>query len=527
MAEIALDPRLYDAAVFDMDGVVTDTASVHERAWRETFDRYLERLAVDAGTTPDPFTAEDYLSHVDGKPRFDGVRAFLASRGIELPEETEDGSPSVRGIGDEKNALFGEMLESGGATALPGVREFVSALTGAGIRVAVISASRNAPEVLESAGVAGLFETRVDGNVANELGLAGKPDPAVFLEAARRLGAEPGRTIVLEDALAGVEAGRSGGFGLVVGVDRGAGEADLRSRGADAVVTTLEEFRVLDGFDDTPRTAPDVPGIVELWPALARGLPPRRPLAVFLDYDGTLTPIVERPEDALLGEKMREQIAELAASCFVAVVSGRDASFVVEQVGLDSVTYLGSHGFDVVAPAGRKLPADARARFERFESPLQAAGDALERELAEIEGAQVERKRFAIAIHYRRAAEESLPVIKEAVEREAARHDELVVTGGKKIFELRPAVDWNKGTAVAWVLESFGLADDDTLPAYVGDDVTDEDAFEHLAAEGITVMVVSGESRETRARFTVTDTDQVATLLGLMAARCAPPDDAG
>jgi alpha,alpha-trehalase len=232
-------------AIFDTDGVITDTAAVHERAWRGVLDD----AARGHGVADRPFTHEDYLEHLDGRPRYDGVAAFLASREIDLPFGDPSDSPSadtVCGIGNRKNERFLDELRSNGVGAYPSTVELVRVLRRRGVRVAVISASRNCAEVLAAAGVADLFEQRVDGVVAAELALAGKPDPAVFVEAADRLGVEVDAAAIIEDSRAGVVAGHRGGFGLVVGIDRtGPGDA-LRSAGAHLVVSDLAEIRVLE-----------------------------------------------------------------------------------------------------------------------------------------------------------------------------------------------------------------------------------------------------------------------------------------
>jgi beta-phosphoglucomutase family hydrolase len=238
----AIDRSETDAVVFDMDGVVTDTASVHARAWKRLFDEVLAERGQP------PFDIEtDYRRYVDGKPRSAGIRDFLASRGITLPEGDPDDPPereTVAGLGNRKNGYFLTELREQGAKPYPTTVELVRRLGEKGIGTAIISASRNMDEVLKSAGLADLFRVRVDGNEAARLGIPGKPDPAVFLEAASRLGAEPARAAVVEDAIAGVEAGRRGRFGLVVGVDR-TGDADgLRRAGADVVVSDLGELEI-------------------------------------------------------------------------------------------------------------------------------------------------------------------------------------------------------------------------------------------------------------------------------------------
>jgi beta-phosphoglucomutase family hydrolase len=235
VAAPVISPARYDAVIFDLDGVVTDTASVHAAAWRRLFDDYLASQPSRAGENHRPFTDEDYRWFVDGRSRYDGVRAFLASRRI-----TEDPSV-VQGLGDRKDEYFQESVKQHGVRVFDGSVVLLRLLKAAAMRVAIISASRNCVEVLKAAGLDDLFDVRIDGVVAGELGLPGKPDPAVFLEAVRRLQVAPSRAVVVEDALAGVAAGRRGGFGLVIGVDRTGHPDELRAAGADLVVTDLAE----------------------------------------------------------------------------------------------------------------------------------------------------------------------------------------------------------------------------------------------------------------------------------------------
>jgi beta-phosphoglucomutase family hydrolase len=240
----------YAAVLFDLDGVVTPTAEVHMRAWAEMFNEFLGEYAdqhpgTDPETGPDTsaYTDADYFAHVDGKPRYDGVRDFLVSRGIELPEgdQPDDAPPTVRSLGDRKNDAFNHVLARDGVTAYPGSVALLDHLRDLGTPLAVVSSSANAPSVLDAAGLADRFATVVDGRVATELGLPGKPAPDTFLHAAEVLGASAATSVVLEDAVSGVRAGRAGDFGLVVGVDRGAGVATLTEAGADVVVPDLAD----------------------------------------------------------------------------------------------------------------------------------------------------------------------------------------------------------------------------------------------------------------------------------------------
>ena len=236
-----------DAVIFDMDGVVTQTASLHGAAWTQLFNTYFEERGQRTGERFAPFTDADYLRYVDGKPRYNGVRDVLAARGITLPWGDPDdppGAETVCGLGNRKNVHFVAAIEERGAQVFESTVELIHELTAAGVRVAIISASKNATMILDSAGVRDLFETQVDGVVAAEMGLAGKPDPAVFLEAARRLGVGPDRAAVVEDAISGVQAGRAGRFALVIGIDRGGNAEGLAANGADVVVSDLVEAAV-------------------------------------------------------------------------------------------------------------------------------------------------------------------------------------------------------------------------------------------------------------------------------------------
>lgn len=239
-------PDQIRACLFDLDGVLTPTALVHKAAWQETFDAFLRQRAEQTGEPFVPFDVEqDYNVYVDGKQRADGVRSFLASRGITLPEGSPDDpvtADTVNGLGNRKNVVLLERLRAVGVEAYPGSVTYLKAAVRAGLRRAVVSASANCREVVAAAGIEDMLEVRVDGVVARQEKLRGKPEPDTFLAAAKRLGVAPEEAAVFEDALSGVAAGRAGGFGFVVGVDR-VGQADaLHAQGADIVVTDLVEL---------------------------------------------------------------------------------------------------------------------------------------------------------------------------------------------------------------------------------------------------------------------------------------------
>ncbi len=234
------------ACLFDLDGVLTQTAKVHAAAWKQMFDAFLRKRADERGEDFRPFDeAKDYEDYVDGKPRYDGVASFLASRGIHLEDGSADDSPkrdTVHGLGNRKNEIVLAMIENDGVEPYDGSVEYVHAVRAAGLRTAVVSSSANAHDVLAAAGIGSLFETVVDGLVTERERLAGKPAPDTYLAAARTLEVQPAQAAVFEDALAGVQAGRAGHFGTVVGVDRlGQAEA-LRAHGASVVVADLSEL---------------------------------------------------------------------------------------------------------------------------------------------------------------------------------------------------------------------------------------------------------------------------------------------
>jgi len=239
-------PDAIRGCLFDLDGVLTQTAKVHDAAWTEMFDEFLRERARRTGEPFVPFDpVKDYDDYVDGKPRVDGTRSFLAARGIELPEGREDDPPdaeTIYGLGNRKNEIVLAKIRSDGVEAYEGSVRYVRAVRDAGLRRAVVSSSTNCRDVLAAAKIEDLFEARIDGIVAERDHLRGKPAPDTFLAGARALGLEPAQAVVFEDALAGVEAGRAGKFGFVVGVDRVGQAAALRQHGADAVVQDLSEL---------------------------------------------------------------------------------------------------------------------------------------------------------------------------------------------------------------------------------------------------------------------------------------------
>jgi len=236
----------YDAVLLDLDGVITDTASIHAACWKQMFDEYLQKRATQRGEAFRPFEiATDYRLYVDGKPRFDGVRDFLTSRNIQLPEGSPEDSPeaeTVGGLGNRKNDLVNKIIEDKGVEPYEGSVELIHQFRDQGFKIAVVTSSQNCTAVLKAAKLDGFFDVQVDGNTIHAQHLAGKPAPDTFLMAAKLLGVEPARAIVIEDAISGVEAGCAGEFGLVIGVARKGNADELRRHGAHLVVNDLGEL---------------------------------------------------------------------------------------------------------------------------------------------------------------------------------------------------------------------------------------------------------------------------------------------
>jgi trehalose-phosphatase len=503
----------YQAVILDLDGVITQTARLHARAWQCMFNGYLQQHSAPGQKSPELFDINaDYRTYVDGKPRYDGVRSFLASRDIHLPQGTPDAPPgqeTICGLGNRKNEIFLELIEAEGVDIYPDTVEKIHQWRSQGLKTAVVSSSRNCKAILENAELLHLFDTKVDGVDSARLALKGKPAADIFVKAAEQLGVEPPQAIAIEDAIAGVKAARAGNFGLVVGVDRqGSQREALLSHGADRVVTTLQELNL--AMDPTP---PDgLERMDEIWQRL-KG----HRLALFFDYDGTLTPIVAQPEAAKLAERMRSHLQTLSRHCKVAIVSGRDLADVQRMVGLDNLYYAGSHGFDIAGPGDLHMQQqDARKSLPE----LNQAEDQLRQKLAQMPGVKVERKQFAIAIHYRNA---QVPVetVEAVVNEVQGQFPSLRKKSGKKIFELQPDVDWHKGRAIRWLMDRLELTPPQVVPIYLGDDTTDEDAFCALADIGITIHV-GNEGAETQAQYLLPNTDAVEAFLQLLLQHMPP-----
>lgn len=524
--------HLFEAVIFDLDGVITRTALIHAQAWKETFDEYL-RLRERRDKEPfKEFTyQEDYLKFVDGKPRYEGVKSFLASRGIKLPFGDPADAPeeeTICGIGNKKNMLFSKILREKGVEVYPSSVEFVHSLKKAGIKVGVASSSKNCVQILEVAGLKDLFETIVDGKVSARLGLQGKPEGDIFVTAAYNLGVSPAKAVVVEDAISGVEAGRNGGFGLVIGVARERNQAELLDNGADIAVSDLSRINLewidawflripssLFTFWEKRRTMSDIikeeKTDIFINPYYFRSSKELffsgKKLAFFLDYDGTLTPIVDRPEYAVVSSEMRKILKQLSSKYPTAIVSGRLKKNVENLVGIKGLFYAGSHGFEISGPNTLMIHPQAK----EFVPLILEVTNKLKEELSNIEGVIIEEKKLSVAVHYRLVNQEYWDRIKDVVKKSICNLPSLRLMKGKKVFEIMPATDWNKAKAVRWIMQVLGLDWDTTSVIYLGDDTTDEDVFRFIRTRGLGILV-SENPRPSAAEFRLASPDEVGKL---------------
>jgi alpha,alpha-trehalase len=400
-----------------------------------------------------------------------------------------------------------------GAPVFDSTIALVRELHDAGVRTAVYSSDRSCEQVLGSVG--DIFTVRVDGR-----SYPGPPSDSrstVLLNIATQLDARPERCVVVVGSEAGVSAGRNGGFGLVIAVSR-TGHADrMRRNGADAVVDDLAGILVRSG-DRRLSTLPDA---LQSYSQIAAAVALRRP-AVLLDFDGTLSDIVDDPDTAKLVDGAAETLKGLAAHCDVAVLSGRDLADLAPRVGLSGVWYAGSHGFEITAPDGTPHHNETA---EAAIGVLEDAAAELRRQFAVLDGVNVEHKRYAVAVHYRKAAPGVVREVIATVHNVGQRSD-LRVTNGRKVIELRPNIMWDKGRALKWIVRQIAHPEA-VLPIYIGDDLTDEDAFDAARYDGIGIVVRHGEDgdRPSAARFALDGPDAVREFIERLAQGVAAEHD--
>lgn len=504
--ELVISRDDIDAVLFNLDGVVTHTNKAHAAAWKQTFDNYLLKRNPQEGEDLGPFHIDlDYRRFLDGKPRDAGIRHFLASRHINLPRG-EDEDPAytntMRHLGYRKDLNFEAIIQQQGIEVYGCAIALIHQLRNAGIKTAVVSASKHCDMVLERAAIQELFDARIDALEAEHLELDGKPDPYVLLELARRLGAEPERIAVIEDSVIGVTACKRGRFGLIIGFDSGDRRELMLEHGADYVIKDLCSVNV-DGAADEALLPTDLVDTKLITNQLAG----KRPV-LFLDYGGTLAPATDRDEDARISKKARRILRKTARLMPVTIVSGRDVEDICTQVGLQELFYAGSHGLDI---RGHNIHLELPEGDEALQD-LDRAMEALTRHLSEIPEVSIGRKRFAIVVHFHQEDIANADQVAAAIKQVQTLLPRLKITGGKEVLELLPDIDWDKGRAMNWLLSELGMDGTDVLPVYIGDDVTDEAAFAKLRERGIGILVAE-RPQPSAATYRVKNPEEVLDLL--------------
>jgi len=506
-----LNIKDFKGIILDLEGVLTRTATIHAKAWKQLFDEYFESLYQG---NIKPFNIDkDYPFYLDGKPRYEGVQSLLKSRGLELPYgEPEDSidQQTIYGLGNRKNQIFQDLLEE------EGVRVYEDAVTqlmkwrNLGLKTAIISSSKNCRFILEVSGLINLTHIVIDGKTAEEQALKGKPEPAILLEAAEALNLAPKECIIFEDAISGIKAGKNGNFGLVVGIARYQNQQHLKNANADMV---LPNFRGMDHLQNTqmqPWSRNHISSALNQFKTIAFELKKYQPV-FFFDYDGTLTTIVSNPSEAKIDNRTKGLVQALSSHYYVGILSGRDLTDVQQLVGIDNIYYAGSHGFEIAGPGGLHQSYENNRELlpelDRIEHLL--------RDQIQTKDAWIERKRYAIAIHYRHVAKEDVHSLKKTIHEIAIGSTQLKLAHGKEVFEFKPNIEWHKGKAMNWLMEELGLNQAIYLPLYLGDDITDEDALFEIAGNGVGILV-GDHGSETYAGYKLEDVTEVQQFLNLI-----------
>lgn len=523
----------FKSVIFDLDGVITRTAVIHARAWKVVFDNFLRSRQARYGEPFKAFSYEnDYLPYVDGKSRYEGIQAFLMSRNIDIPFGTQDDQEdktTICSLGNKKNLVFLEIVRAGGVDIFESTIKFINSLRRNNVKVAVASSSKNCKLILESAGIDQLFLSCVDGNVLEEFGLKGKPQPDIFVKAANNIGVEVSASVVVEDAFSGVQAGRNGGFGLVIGIARENNQEELLKGGADVVIGDMSEIdcdwierwfnkkpQLLSDYFADPEGSIRQNSKVKNQPVLNTNYfeiahdvfnKKIRPV-LFLDFDGTLTDIKDKPELAVLAKDTRDLISKLSKKTIIVIISGRTRKDLERLIGVEDVFYAGNHGFDM---KGRGLSMIKSTGYD-----FKGLYKLLAEELKDIKGVLIEDKELSIAVHYRMVDETKFPYIESVVNRIIRDNNMLRLMLGKKVFEIIPNIDWDKSKAMQWIIEKLQLSwSGDSRIVYMGDDITDEFVFRFNRTRGLNILV-SEKSIVSASDFRVKNVNEARSVLEML-----------
>lgn len=478
------------AIILDVDGVITDTRKLHFKAWKKIFDQILAENKINA-----VFRQEDYEKYVDGKPRQDGLTSYLDSRSLHLTKN------QLENLSIRKDQFFKEFLKTDKPEVFPDARKAISKWRKNKIQLGAISSSKNSRLILEQAGLLDSFDVCIDGEEGERLHLAGKPDPAYLFEATKRLSLDTEDCVLIEDAISGVAAGKKALFKEVVGISRPGQTApdELYAAGADTVVRSLLEIG-------------KIPNALEAWEDIKSHVG-SKDVALFIDFDGTLSEIVADPNQATIKESIKDVLHRCSASIKIAVISGRDRIDVKGRVGIDDIFYVGSHGLDMCGPGCFYYQVEDA---EKFSAELQDATMAATLAFQKVKGVYLERKSFSTAIHYRMVADDEVDSIRVMIFDMIKNFPNLRAKEGKKVIEIFPDIAWGKGEAVKKLSEILNIDPEFTLPIYLGDDLTDEDAFKELRHKGIGIKIDDGSHAPTKAGYFLNNTGEVEKFLNLI-----------
>lgn len=471
----------YSAVILDLDGVLTATRSLHFEAWKEML------------TPITPFTEEDYEKYVDGKPREAGLKTFLQSRGIIKDEE------EVKSLGEKKNELYLKALDEKGLVIFADALRALKKWKLQKMPLAVVSSSKNTTKILERLGINNFFDVQIDAVIGANLNLQGKPAPDYFLEAARQLGKSPRDCVIVEDAVAGIEAGVNGKFKTVIGIYRpGQTPAKaLEEAGADFVITSLEDIFTLK------------PNALKNWNKF-QNIINGKELALFLDFDGTLSEIVTDFQQAKIVDSIRPILEKTSKSIKIAIISGRDRQDVKSRVGVDNLFFAGCHGYDISGPGCFHFQVE---EAESAAPEIEKASDHIIKMAESYDGLRLEKKKYLTAVHFRGVDPKKHPELKTKIKSIIENFENLEARHGKMVIEIAPKVSWNKGEAVKKLCEVLDLNHEHTVAVYIGDDLTDEDVFCELKSWGVGIKVGVEKMEGTCADFSLKNPEEVGSFL--------------
>lgn len=462
--------------IFDMDGVVTQTATLHFDAWKAILDEFLLTRNPEENKL---FTEEDYFYYLDGMPRAEGLSNFLTARQI-IPHSNQE--KWIKQLTNKKNKYLQKLLKNQSVDYFPDTLQFIEFLLLHRYQIALISSSKNCIPILKSAKIDRLFPIYVDGIISEQLNIPGKPEPDIFLEAAKRLKLCPQECLVIEDALSGVKAAKKGQFGTIIALDR---KKKLSSQflelQPDYILPDLSKAQQLFNKNTRIHRAPKS-GLAVL-PSIYHLMKHCYQFIIFLDYDGTLTPIVEKPDQAILSTSMHHCLTSLSQEYLTVIISGRELEDLKEHINISTLFYSGNHGLEFMGPQSYYQIG------EEFKEEIEELYYALTQKFAGISGCFIENKNFSLSVHYRLVDEKKVRLIEKQVDNALVNYPRLKKHYGKKVYEIRPNILWNKGIASNAILEKFKLNNPHLIPIYIGDDVSDEDAFDVFQTKGITIKV--------------------------------------